>query len=118
MIKSNFTEKGIRKVLLARNKTLFEQSYYYKDSIGRELGKYVNYPKDSLNKQLRKMKAHDTEGPIVLIKAADGVKYGKVVDVLDEMSITNIARYAVVDMNYIEKKMLKDALEGKNVEIQ
>lgn len=118
MIKSNFTEKGIRKVLLERNKKLFEKSYYYKDSIGREMGNYANYPKDSINRQLRKMKTNDKEGPIVLIKAAEGVKYGNIVDVLDEMSITNIARYAVVDMNYIEKKMLKDALEGKNVEIQ
>ncbi len=118
MFKSNFSEKGIRKVLLARNKALFEKSYYYKDSVGREMGNYANYPKDSINRQLRKMKNSDKEGPIVLIKAADGVKYGNIVDVLDEMAITNIARYAVVDMNYIEKKMLKDALEGKNVEIQ
>ena len=118
MFKSNFSEKGLRKVLLERNKTLFEKSYYYKDSVGREMGNYANYPKDSINRQLRKMKNSDKEGQIVLIKAADGVKYGNIVDVLDEMAITNIARYAVVDMNYIEKKMLKDALEGKNVEIQ
>lgn len=118
MIKSNFSEKGLRKVLLERNKTLFNKTYYFKDSVERELGKYANYPKDSINRQLKKMKSGDSDGPVVLIKAAEGVKYGNIVKVLDEMALTNIARYAVTDMNFVEEKMLKDALAGKNVEIQ
>jgi biopolymer transport protein ExbD len=61
---------------------------------------------------------NDTNGPVILIKAAEGTKYGTVVNVLDEMSITNIARFAVVNINSVEKKMLQDALNGKNLEIQ
>jgi biopolymer transport protein ExbD len=118
MIKSNFSENGIRKVLLSRNKTLFDKAYYFKDSVARELGQYKDYPQDSLNKQLRKMRTNDNSGPLVLIKVAENVKYGNIVDVLNEMAITNVARYAVVDINTIEKKMLKDALAGVNVEVQ
>jgi hypothetical protein len=46
----------------------------------------------------------------VLIKASDNVKYKNIVDILDEMSITNIAIYALVDINDVEKKMVKDYL--------
>ena len=46
----------------------------------------------------------DKKGPVVLIKAADNVKYKNIVDILDEMAITNIALYALVDINDVEKK--------------
>jgi biopolymer transport protein ExbD len=118
MVKSNFTKNGVRKVLKERNKTLFNQIYGLNDSISRELGNYNNYPKEKYLKKIKELKSTDKYGPIVLIKAADGVSYGDMVNVLDEMSITNIARYTITDMNYIEKKMLKDALDGRNVENQ
>ncbi len=119
MIKSSFTKDGIRKVLLERNRTLFERIYYYNDSINKGLGKYnINIPENTIKNNIKKWRSEDKNGPIVLIKAADGVSYGNLVDVLDEMSVTDIARYAVVDINSIEKKMLQDALAGKNVEEQ
>lgn len=119
MVKSSFSENGIRKILLERNKSLFERIFYYNDSISREIGRYNNnYPKDSINSQLKKFKKSDSKGPIVLIKAAEGVSYGNLVDIVDEMAIASIARYAVVDINIVEKKMLKDALSGVNVENQ
>ena len=49
-------------------------------------------------------------GPVVLIKAADNVKYRNIVDIIDEMAICNIARYALVDINPVEKKMVADYL--------
>lgn len=118
MIKSNMTDNGIRKVLQHRNKELFESMYYYNDSISKGLGNYNDLPKDTIDKHLRKMKSADKKGPIVLIKAAEGVKYGSLVNILDEMAITNVARYAVVDINKVEEKMLKNAIAGINVEVQ
>jgi hypothetical protein len=38
------------------------------------------------------------------------VKYKNIVDILDEMAITNIAIYALVDINDVEKKMVADYL--------
>jgi biopolymer transport protein ExbD len=119
MIKSNYGKDGIRKMLLTRNKSLFESVYYYNDSVTRGLGKYkVNMSADSLKRAIRNMGHADLNSPIVLIKAAEGATYGNLVDVIDEIAITSVPHYAVVDMNYVENKMLKDALAGKNVEVQ
>lgn len=119
LIKTNYGKDGIRKVLLERNKDLFEKVYFYNDSLSRGLGKYrSNQPKDSIKSQVKRFRSADRTGPFVFIKAADGVTYGNFVDIMDEMSITNIARYTVSDLNFVEKKMLSDALAGKNVEVQ
>jgi biopolymer transport protein ExbD len=119
LIKSNYGKDGVRKILLDRNKDLFEKIYFYNDSLTKGLGKYKNnQPKDSIDKQVKRMRSSDKTGPIVLIKAADGVTYGNLVDIIDEMAITSVARYAVVDLNYVEKKMLSNATAGKNVEVQ
>lgn len=45
-------------------------------------------------------------GPVVLIKAIDEAEYGHVVDVLDEMKIASIGRYAIVDITPEEKEMI------------
>ena len=36
--------------------------------------------------------------PIVMIKASDDASYKNLIDVLDEMQICNISKYAIVDM--------------------
>ena len=119
MIKSNYGKDGLRKMLLARNKDLFEKIYFFHDSLTRGLGPYKHtLAKDSVTKELRKLRKADKEGPVVLIKAGEGATYGNLVDIIDEMSITNIAVHAITDLNYVEKKMLADALAGKNVEVQ
>jgi biopolymer transport protein ExbD len=119
MIKSDLTEKGLRKVLLERNKKLFNSVTHYNDSVTKQLGEYNReISKAAIDNRVKKMKSNDKSGPIVLIKAAEGVKYGNIVNVLNEMAITNTARYAVVNINDVEKKMLQDALTGKNVELQ
>lgn len=119
MIKSNYSKDGVRKMLLNRNKELFERVYNFNDSVARGFGKYKStLPKDTIDKMLKRLRSSDKVGPIVLIKAADGVTYGNFVDIMDEMAICSVVRYAVVDLNYVEKKMLTDALAGKNVEVQ
>lgn len=118
LYKTSYDKDGIRKILLERNKDLFEKVYFYNDSLSRGLGQYrSNQPKDSIKNQVRRFRSADKKGPIVLIKAAEGVTYGNFVDIMDEMAITNIARYTVSDLNYVEKKMLSDAFAGKNVEV-
>lgn len=44
---------------------------------------------------------------VVLIKASDEAKYRNMVDVLDEMSITDQYRYALVDMTRADYELLK-----------
>jgi biopolymer transport protein ExbD len=59
------------------------------------------------------MMTKDKQGPVVLIKAADNVKYKNIVDIIDEMAICNVARYALVDINPVEKKMVADFLASQ-----
>lgn len=68
---SDFSNDGIRKVLLQQNA------------------------------QIREM--------VVLIKPSDESKYKNVVDILDEMNISNIARYALVDITPVDKELIKDS---------
>ena len=46
---------------------------------------------------------------VVLIKPSDESKYKNMVDILDEMNIGNIARYALVDITSIDKELIKDS---------
>jgi hypothetical protein len=47
------------------------------------------------------------EGLMVLIKPAEGTHYKQVVDVLDEMSITRVKKYAVVKLSAPEKEWMR-----------
>ena len=68
---SNFSNDGIRKILLQQNS------------------------------QIKEM--------VVLIKPSDESKYKNVVDILDEMNISNIARFALVDITPVDKELIKDS---------
>lgn len=106
LTKSDYSKDGIRKFLLKRNKPLFDQILEFKEKVKK--GELV-LPKDSVSSELKKLRNADKVGPIVLIKATDKIKYKNFVDIIDEMAITNIARYAVVDLNPLELKMLETA---------
>ena len=107
---ADFSKEGIRKVLLQRNKELFTSiSKMKKDLI---VGK-LKLPTDSVEARMKRFYKADKFGPIVLIKAADGVKYRNIVDIIDEMAITNIARYSLVDINLVEKMMVQAHIGSK-----
>lgn len=46
---------------------------------------------------------------LVLIKAADESRYKNMVDILDELTISNISRFALVDITSVDKKLVKDS---------
>lgn len=103
LILTDFSKDGIRKMLLKRNKALYLKLTEFNKTIAT--GK-LKIPKDSIEKSLRKIKKEDQVGPIVLIKAGDKVKYGSIVDIIDEMAICSIARYAIVELTPAEKLMV------------
>jgi len=118
LFKTDFSKNGIRKILLlgfedktvglklSGNRELFTKIAEYREK--RLKGQIVDA--DSIaNKKIREFKKQDRKGPIVLIKAGDKVKYKNIVDIVDEMAITNIASYAIVDINFVELDMLKTA---------
>jgi biopolymer transport protein ExbD len=107
LVPTDFSDDGIRKVLLQRNKELFTKIEQMHEDI--VTGK-LEMPRDSVDAQRKRFMREDKAGPVVLISAYEGVKYKNVVDILDEMAITNIALYALVDLNDVQKKLIADFL--------
>ena len=67
-----------------------------------------NFSNDGIRKVLLQQNAQINE-MVVLIKPSDQSKYKNVVDILDEMNISNIARFALVDITPVDKELIKDS---------
>ena len=61
-----------------------------------------NFSNDGIRKVLVQQNAQIKE-MVVLIKPSDESKYKNVVDILDEMNISNIARFALVDITPVDE---------------
>jgi len=108
---TDYSKDGIRKLLLQRNKELFKRVYQLNDDV--KTGKLA-ISQDSVESLTQQYYKEDLVGPIILIKAADSVKYRNMVDIIDEMVITNVARYSLTDINLVEKMMVRDYYRGKS----
>jgi len=108
LVESNFGKDGLRKLFLNRNKSLFKKISDFNEEIMKSK---KTVPDDTLKRQIKTLKKEDKDGPFVMIKAGENVKYGNIVDVIDELEITAIGRYAIVNLNDVEKKMLADKLK-------
>jgi len=108
---TDFSDTGIRQVLLERNKALFDKIDQFKADV--KTGK-LDIKQDSLANAIKQLKKDDDTGPIVLIKFYKTSKYKNFVDIIDEMSIVGIATYILVDINYIEQGMVESALGMKS----
>ncbi len=100
--RTNFSSDGIRKVLLEKNRVVFLKI--------QELEKQLNEKKIEKDeyKKLAIEAKKDKRGLIVLIKPDQKAKYRNVVDMLDEMEITNIGKYALVDILASEVKLIEE----------
>jgi biopolymer transport protein ExbD len=102
---TDFSKDGIRKVLLGRNIALFTQINDYNTALTE--GKIVA-PRDTVQSVIRKFKKDDTAGPIVLVKATNKATYGDMVNMVDELTITNVSRYSIVNINGLDRKMIEE----------
>lgn len=66
----------------------------------------TNYTADGIRKVLLEKNA-TIDGLVVLIKPADKSVYKNVVDILDEMNISNIKRYALVEITPEDLDLIK-----------
>ncbi|MGD0340614.1 MAG: biopolymer transporter ExbD [Bacteroidales bacterium] len=103
---TDFSAKGIRQLLLERNRTLARKIADFRAQV--TAGKIV-LSQDSVTGSISKLKSDDDTGPIVLIKAYKKANYGNFVDVLDEMNICGVAHYMFVDIAWYEEKMVETA---------
>jgi biopolymer transport protein ExbD len=101
----NFGKNSIRKVLLKENRTRNRAV----DSIPvyRDMFKANQITEEEYKNNVSRIKSFK-DGLIVVIKADDKASYGNLVDILDEMQICNIGRYAIVDITDVELDLLKE----------
>ncbi len=92
VVESDFSPAGIRSMLLQRNSDVVRQINELKKE--RSDKKITD---DDFKKLAVDIKA-DKDAPVVMIKAGDKSSYKNLVDILDEMQICNIGKYAIVDI--------------------
>lgn len=103
LIPTSYDKDGIRKVLLQRNKIVFKAVSELREKVikGEEV-----MADSVLTRKIKEIKKSDKNAPIILIKADEKAKYKNLVDIIDEMAITTVANYAVVDMSPVEIQMV------------
>jgi biopolymer transport protein ExbD len=97
---TNYSPDGIRNVLLQRNEEVTRQIKEIKKQRAEKLISEKDYKEQSA-----KIK-DNLKAPVVMIKSTDESTYENLVDILDEMAICNIGRYAIIDITEYDKELI------------
>lgn len=105
LVKTNFSKDGLRKLLLEKNKPTIEainalEEKYKKKEIA-----------DTTFKRLAIGEKGKFEALTVLVKTDDKATYKNVIDLIDELNITQVGKYAIVDMMPQEYELLQTAAQ-------
>lgn len=97
---TNYSPDGLRTVLLKKNAEVVLKIVDLKKQ-----NETHKFNEDTLKARISKIKGAK-DAPVIMIKALDNSTYNNLVDVLDEMNICNIGRYAIVDVNRYDMELL------------
>lgn len=99
---TDFSSNGLRKLLLDYNKRAFQRI--------QDLRKQADATNmaDSTYKRMEVEIKGSKEALMVLVKTDDKAKYKNVIDVLDELNITMIGKYALVDLAEQEYNLMNN----------
>lgn len=100
-------ESGAFTILLGKQ----DQVYYY-EGLDPSMIKATNF-KGIREEILRKKKSTNPEDLVMILKPSEDATYKNTVDILDEMTIAEIKRYAMVDISAGEYELVK-ATEAAN----
>lgn len=101
LTKTDFSSEGIHKILLDRNAPTIKNINDLTEKFKRkEIA-------DTTFKRLVRREKGLKEALTVLVKADDKAVYKNVIDLIDELNICNIGKYAVVDLGAKELELLK-----------
>lgn len=101
---TDFSKGGVRATLLKENKA--RNPYVDSIAIYKQQLNIGQINEATYRANANRIKGYE-DGLIVVIKASDKSKYKNMIDILDEMLICNIGRYAIVDITDVELEMLK-----------
>lgn len=101
---TDFSDKGLRKIVLAKNTYVQSQI----DAAGLEQKHNAHQMADSTYNRLKDKIEGDKQAVFVIIKTDSAARYLNVVTTLDEMDICNIGKYALVDASAGDLNMMRD----------
>jgi biopolymer transport protein ExbD len=101
VIATTYAPDGIRKMLLQRNLDVVTQVRNLREQFTKE-----TIAEDELKKKISEAKDNKM-APVVMIKASDDATYKNMVDILDEMQICSIGRFAMVDITDYDKVLVE-----------
>jgi biopolymer transport protein ExbD len=99
---TTFAPEGIRNILLQRNLEVINQIRQLKI-----LRTKKSITEEDFKKRVSEVK-QNKQAPVVIIKSTDEASYENLVDILDEMQICNIARYAIADITGYDKELIEN----------
>ena len=99
---TDFSPNGLRAILLGRNQVVMQKIRELKQKKANLEISNEEYLKEAA--EIRK----DKDSPVILIKATDFANYKNLIDVLDEMQICNIGRYAIMYITPGDLRLLQD----------
>ncbi|MEW6469042.1 MAG: biopolymer transporter ExbD [Bacteroidota bacterium] len=103
---SSFSKDGIRKVLMENNRETIKKIQEIEKKILADKSMDEQKRKELYTKQAVDLMG-EKDALTVVIKTTDDAKYGRVVDMVDEMSIVNVGKYALVDISETELAFLQ-----------
>ena len=98
---TDFSRIGIRKILRDRNQDVINQIKELKAKL------ISNQIADTTYKRLAVGIKGDKKAMFVIVKMDDKAKYKGMVDILDELTLADVGKYALVDISPAEKEILK-----------
>ena len=99
---SSYDADGIRALILNRNKDVIAKIKELKEK--KANGEITEEEYEEQAKEIRK----DKNAPVVTVKGADDAIYKNMIDVLDELTIGNVATYALVPMEEGESLLIEN----------
>jgi biopolymer transport protein ExbD len=101
-------QSGALTILLGRDNNVF----YYEGELAPDASNFkASNFKDIRDEIISRKRSADTN-LVVVIKPSDGCTYKNVIDILDEMSINVVKRYAMVDITDVEDQLIKKTEGG------
>jgi biopolymer transport protein ExbD len=102
-------ESGVLTLLLGKG----DQVYYYEGTLAPDASNFKSSNfKEIRNEILTKKKSTDSKDFVVVIKPDKDCSYKNVVDMLDEMLINDVKRYATVEISDVEYQLIQATEKG------
>ncbi len=97
-------ESGVLTLLLAKN----DKVYYYEGTLAPDASNFKSSNfKEVRNEILSKKRSTDPKDFVIVIKPDADCTYKNVVDMLDEMLINDVKRYATVEISPVEYQLIQ-----------